>query len=460
MRAQLLHLSGPHRGRTETYAAPVVGIGSGPGATVRLPGAGVAPVHAEIAWHEPSCSFLLRSRGGPTFVNGQQVEEVILQPDDLLEFGVDGPRARFRIHVPPGRVCKPVRRMLRDARDVRRESGHVAGARSLAADLFTRATPQLKVGFPLAVLLVALPLAWLAGWLGGSRSVQRRVTADAITQAEIQRLRQGMAEQRREIQRLVASRDVLGRIQRDYSASVCLIHGVFGYRDAAGAWWTGPGNTPLEVEYTGTGFVAGPRGQIVTNRHVAEPWRTMRESDAMRGLGYQPVFRRLTATFPGRAPVPVAREGMALRTDDIDVAVVRAEAAADLPALPLHGGDPGDLQDRRAIVVGYPTGLGALLAKADEALVATLRARRASMTEVIDELAQAGAIEPILTEGVLGNVQPTKLVYDASTTHGGSGGPVFGSDGTVIGVNYAILPGFTGVNFGVPIRFAQELLKP
>jgi hypothetical protein len=44
------------------------------------------------------------------------------------------------------------------------------------------------------------------------------------------------------------------------------------------------------------------------------------------------------------------------------------------------------------------------------------------------------------------------------TGEGGSGGPVFGANGKVIGVNQAILPG-TPSNFGIPIRYGIELLK-
>ncbi len=38
------------------------------------------------------------------------------------------------------------------------------------------------------------------------------------------------------------------------------------------------------------------------------------------------------------------------------------------------------------------------------------------------------------------------------------GGPVFGADGSVIGVNFAITRDFDGSNFGIPVRFARELL--
>ena len=52
-----------------------------------------------------------------------------------------------------------------------------------------------------------------------------------------------------------------------------------------------------------------------------------------------------------------------------------------------------------------------------------------------------------------------KIVYDAATTSGGSGGPLFNRDGKVIGVNFAVLNNFGGSNLAVPIRYADELVK-
>jgi S1-C subfamily serine protease len=74
-------------------------------------------------------------------------------------------------------------------------------------------------------------------------------------------------------------------------------------------------------------------------------------------------------------------------------------------------------------------------------------------------LASRKLIRPITTQGHLGEILPDKLVYDAQTTSGGSGGPLFNADGKVIGVNYAILRGFGGSNFGIPVRYAETLLK-
>ena len=56
------------------------------------------------------------------------------------------------------------------------------------------------------------------------------------------------------------------------------------------------------------------------------------------------------------------------------------------------------------------------------------------------------------------NVEAHLIAYDAATTSGGSGGPVFGGAGEVIAVNFAIQRNFDGNNLGVPIRYARELL--
>jgi S1-C subfamily serine protease len=64
----------------------------------------------------------------------------------------------------------------------------------------------------------------------------------------------------------------------------------------------------------------------------------------------------------------------------------------------------------------------------------------------------------VITSGTLGEAGAEKLVYDAQTTSGGSGGPVFDRSGRVIAVNFAIMRGFGGSNFGVPVSFVRELL--
>lgn len=458
MRVQLLHLSGPLRGRTITHEAAVVEVGRDPACAESVDDPKVAPRHARIEYVADECSFHLRRLGGPVFVNGNEVEEVILQDGDQLEFGVDGPVARFRIYVPQGAACKPVRRMLADAGEVAKVSGGIAATTTLTRDLLTQATLTLKVGFPVGVAGLVLLVGWLGGWLGTRSSMEEVRTVEQVTQAELERLRGEQKQQKEAIEKLAGANETVRRIQREWSRGVCLIHGVFRLRNADGNWVVARGR-PLEVEYTGSGFLASRAGHIVTNRHVALPWLDV---DALAPLiegGAWPEFVHFTATFPGLKSLPIDPARTLRRQDDLDVAVVMVdpEAVAAVPALPMQS-DAEASDDSSAIVVGYPTGLSALIARADTALVERLQAQDASMTEAIDALAEADEISPLLTQGVVSEVRADKVTYDAVTTHGGSGGPVFAGNGKVIAVNHAILQNYTGANFGVPVRFAAELL--
>ncbi len=473
MRPQLLHLSGPLRGRTVTYEARVVRIGSAPDCDAVIDAPGIARKHVQIEWVEAECQFHLKRRDGQTFVNGQEVDEVILQDGDQLELGSGGPVVRFNIYVPIGAACKPVRRMLADAREVARVSGGAAATQTLTRDLFTQATPQLKWGVPLTLVAGAFVAAWLGAFVGrpeidqvvtraeldALREAQAKLQpADVVKREDFEALRAEQKKQQDDVARLARASAVLRRIQKELSQGVCLLHGVFRLKMPDGSWFAPDGDT-FEVEYTGSGFLVSDAGHVMTNRHVVAPWLEMAPVVRLIAAGAKPEFARLTATFPGKAPIAVPPESIVRRKDDLDVAVVQIAAAevVGVPRLPLRD-LPEEEEDRRAIVVGYPTGLSAMLARADGALVESLQQRSASMAETIEELASAGQITPTITQGVIGNVRDTVISYDAPTTHGGSGGPVFDGTGMVIAVNFAILRDFTGSNFGVPVRYGRELL--
>jgi S1-C subfamily serine protease len=57
-------------------------------------------------------------------------------------------------------------------------------------------------------------------------------------------------------------------------------------------------------------------------------------------------------------------------------------------------------------------------------------------------------------------VLPDKIVYDAQTTSGGSGGPLFNNEGKVIGTNFAMVREVGGSNFAIPVGYGKSLLKP
>ena len=112
------------------------------------------------------------------------------------------------------------------------------------------------------------------------------------------------------------------------------------------------------------------------------------------------------------------------------------------------------------IVLGYPTGIRALLARAGERFVKELGERPdVDFWAVARELAGAELIRQLATRGIVGQVTQEAVVYDAETTSGGSGGPVVNLAGEVVAVNMAVIPGFSGSNLGVPVSYARDLIE-
>jgi len=215
----------------------------------------------------------------------------------------------------------------------------------------------------------------------------------------------------------------------------------------------------VKLDVFGTGFVAGPNGRVITNRHVAEPWWKNDELTSMTSQGLQPQISTIRAYFPGD---PRAFHAEIQDISDVtDLASVRVDLQ-DLkrPVLAIDTGKNSALSGQPVILMGYATGLAAILARTDEESAQDILKKSGSdVSQVLNELAKRNLIHPLITQGHIGDILPDKIVFDAQTTSGGSGGPLFNRDGKVIGVTVAILKGFGGSNFGIPIRYSQPLLS-
>jgi hypothetical protein len=64
-----------------------------------------------------------------------------------------------------------------------------------------------------------------------------------------------------------------------------------------------------------------------------------------------------------------------------------------------------------------------------------------------------------MTQGNITALDVRRIAYDARTAEGGSGSPLFGQTGRVIGVNFAVFTENQASNFAVPIRYAVTLLE-
>jgi S1-C subfamily serine protease len=253
----------------------------------------------------------------------------------------------------------------------------------------------------------------------------------------------------REVAQLEREQAMPALVLNRYRNSIGYIYGVYqvGFNNQP---------TAIRARVSGTGFLVG-EGLVATNRHVAEPWYGDSEAEGLIRRGAMAMLEKLVVFFPG-SPEPVTLTPGAVSSTG-DLAVLRIEnkdAVRGIAVLPLAKGaaSPGEL----VTVIGYPMGIAGMVAKSPSGIYQRLAYRHNDITAA-SELAALSLIRPSTTCGHLGDVVGDKLIYDAPTAHGGSGGPVFNSNAEVIGVNSAYIDGFSGGTLGVSVAALRPLIE-
>ena len=186
------------------------------------------------------------------------------------------------------------------------------------------------------------------------------------------------------------------------------------------------GNGPeVKMDVFGTGFLAGPDGRVITNRHVAEPWWKNDEIAAMTKQGLQPQISVIRAYFPGD-PRAFHAEIQEI-SQETDLAAMRVDMQ-DLKrsVLSIETAKGAAMSGQPMILMGYATGLAAILARTDEETAQTILKKSGSdVSQVLDELAKRNLIRPLITQGHIGDILPDKIVFDAQTTSGRFGRSTF-----------------------------------
>lgn len=314
------------------------------------------------------------------------------------------------------------------------------------------------------------------------QSEELRARVAAADSEQVTALRQQLAETNSQLRRIESESKIAQGIIRSYAPSICLLHIVVvfqqvetgrrlrygGINPQGEPLQDSEGNPIFELEgrgpevradFFGTGFLVAAGGRVLTNRHVVEPWWKNNELRAIAQQGLQPVVAEMNAYFPD---VPRAVR-MELRkiSPEVDLAVIQGNLEGLRRAvLSLDSRREAAISGQPVVLMGYATGLDAILARAGEETVrAIVAGAHGNPREIMAELARRNLIRPVTTQGHLGDVFSDKIIYDAQTTSGGSGGPLFNQQGKVIGVNFAVVKGFGGSNFGIPIRYADSLLR-
>lgn len=312
-----------------------------------------------------------------------------------------------------------------------------------------------------------------------SKELQSKISAAGS--ADATSIRQQLAQTQDRLNRLESDQKIAENIVRKSGSSVCLLHVVVEFLDRGTGkpiliavdglgkplldekglvqLDTQGGGPHLQLDIFGTGFLVRKDGRVVTNHHVAEPWWGSDEMKKLVENGASAYALSYTAYFPGSS------EGIRAKVERIsseaDVATLRLDTlppAATL-VLDLESKTSSSVSGEPVVLIGYPTGIEGILARAGSDVAERIAGRDQSVSQIVSRLAAEKLIRPTTTQGHIGDVLKDKIVYDAATTSGGSGGPLFDHNGKVIGVNFAILNGFGGSNLAVPARYANELFK-
>ena len=445
MKAIFVHLSGSHKGDTQIFASEKISIGTDVSDDLRFDSnidKNISNYHAEIQLKK--CEYVLKDKGSTngTLVNNRLVNEIVLKDGDLIEFSMGGPKVRFRIKTDEADVCKPWTEMLEDSVGIARTSqrGRLTTAttffKQLLWEAFTQSSRSFKLGIYIALFIIS---------------------SGFVAYFYIQYVR--LSKTVEKVRLLEFERSVAENIIKTYSGGVCLIQGTFYFYDEETGeplMMMGRGQKGIN-EYTGTGFLVTTDGLILTNRHIAEPWWEMETSPYIHiGPTIKPRFEIFRAFFPGiKEPFTLKVEKI---SEEVDVALLRIDTrGAKIPVLELDTTEGGAAVGEPIILLGYPAGVNAIFAKTDPEIVKQLF--NLPFIPLVQELSNWGLIRPLATQGHLSDIMRNRIVYDAQTTAGGSGGPIFNTKGKVIGINYGIFPGFRGSNFGVPIRYGIDLIK-
>ncbi len=504
--AALEHLTGPSHGTVTWLSASTLDIYLSPERFIRASEArpGEPPDDLVARLHPAEDTYEIEApEGQSVWVNGVNVTAGRLEHCDMIEFGERGPLSRFCLYREGKPIRKTVADILSDGIDYLRVSRQPFANRVFRAfsELLWGLTRETTILFRTTVIVAIFALVALAyqqnrlnillqqrietgaARLNSFAGALARAREEALTPTDLKVLRQELGRRLSSTAERLAALEQRSRASAQVIAesmsSVAFLQGGYGFRERSsgrmlrhvvdddGRPLISPRGQPLlslegdgpvaERQFTGTGFAVGDSGTLVTNRHVALPWENDANFKALAGQGLEPVMIKFIIYLPGKTtadPVKIVRA-----SEDADLAVLRRKNEAE-PMSGLRLADalpaPGD----EVIVMGYPTGLRSMLAQSGDAFIEELqKTEDIGFWSVGTRLAEEGHISPLASRGIVAQATPATIVYDAETTHGGSGGPVLDINGLVVAVNAAILPEYGGSNLGVPVAKVRALLE-
>lgn len=362
--------------------------------------------------------------------------------------------------------------------------------REFTRELVREINPSTKM-ITFAILIAAvLGVLYIGFALFSETRRSRRIIADqqqqlAAQQQQLQHANDQLSEVVKSNKQVLNTLSLGEMLRSNYGGGVCLVAGSFMFVESgtgrplrypetqtneSGATVQNGNESPAltpegrgaiaEFEFVGTGFHAGD-GFVLTNRHVVQPWLADERAQSLNStVKGQPRLKKLMAFFPGNPQPIVLKYKQAAQREDLAVCTIDAkDLPPKLPVLPLEKDSDSVAVGKIVVTMGYPSGPDRLLALLDENEARGIQARYGSIESLLGYLAETKRIQPLTTQGNITDLDVRRIVYDARTGEGGSGAPLFGPSGRVIGVTFAMFTENSASNFAVPVRYAITLLE-
>jgi serine protease Do len=503
----VIHISSGEDRHTEILTDEDLRIGTTDACDLRLRSSGLPKDAGNSVLLE-----LARANGGsyhivsfnealPLKLNGERLEngEEIRDGDELRVDGSDLLVHFFPVRALPAVIPTATREThvapfieaaaIESAATARRDDAKVF-LREFTRELVREINPSTK----LITLAIAIALVGGVLYLGFAmyKELQRsrRLIDDQRAQLgqmrdQVTKTNTQLGDLGRSTKELQDSLSLAVKLRSEYGRGVCLIAGSFYFvetgtgrplryaeaqlndsgsavqSNGAPESLTPEGNAAVaEYEFVGSGFYVG-QGFVMTNRHIAQPWiADDRAQSISGGLKAQPRLKKLIAYFPDFTQAIPLKFKVAAQRDDLAVCELDLpEVPGTLPILPLETDPDAVAVGKTVVMMGYPSGPDRLLALLDDAESRGIQQRYGTPMAQLAYLAETKRIQPLTTQGSITDLDVRRIVYDARTAEGGSGAPLFGPSGRVIGVNFAVFTENQASNFAVPSRFAIALLE-
>lgn len=432
------HLSGSLTGKSQRIAlqeGQVVRLGRAPESDIKFSDAtedSVSGTHAELVLEGGRLFIEDKRSANGTFVNGAPCppfQKVAVPDGSRIRLAKQGPEmqvttapaaatasagvtaatsATSAATVPPPKESVGRATMLREIDRARQEERDV-----MAGEIAkTRKTSSLWLGVGLAAVLILA-----GGGIGGTFWWNQRQAA-----AEKQALEAKLQQQQQTIE---GEKTLWSNVEKKVSPGVVYISCVYRIRIPLR---TGQnvtqGDLLLADRVTGSGVVIRP-GLILTAKHVVEPWRLKVKdwNNLVEKYDAKAEYDSLYIQFPGHQPLNAT---LVASAEDKDLSLLQIQPTG-APAVPIVKSNSAVNVTDRIAVMGYPADLGKTPQRIKN--LSGFGEEWTRITQVTPTFVAGTVSQPLDSSASSGYV-----LFDASVTHGNSGGAVVNDRGELVGI--------------------------